>query len=546
MQTPMVLLSLGLGVYIFAATLVVRHIRAPELRALVYSLPVPMSLVVLARDATVPTGALLGLILLGSFFFVAVFLEAKGCGRVIAISVSLGIYILGSSIANRLDALPQFAAIIAALAWLIPALFILKRRSLRSIFLQRHPASRRASNAELAVVSLVSLGAVLMGSVLEAFLITFPFLGIAVALTYPGNLAAFARSFWIFGIPPLAGFMGILIIAPADERVTIQWTALAISVWALLAGSLALLRMRVISSHLRSRIGAIANVIGEDPGARGIAALQSQTEREGELLRAADAVLKSQRIVLVTGFPIPVGEASIAETDGPVATAILAAYLALIGKQVHIATDATCERVVRAAADAANRYCRGIGLATPQLEVEVQTSLTEGTEPEKSIYVFIERPGRAADGCLYTMRGRELRSVPDLGGILEDHGCTSVGIGDGGNEIGMGSVQERVSTSIEMGRKIACVDATTYLIVAGTSNWGGYGLLGSLESCQRQTTPGTTLASDLMAADQFVLDGIVQCGAIDGRTLEPAPTVDGLSRETYLRPIGVISRTCTS
>ena len=51
-----------------------------------------------------------------------------------------------------------------------------------------------------------------------------------------------------------------------------------------------------------------------------------------------------------------------------------------------------------------------------------------------------------------------------------------IGIGDGGNELGMGKVLDRIVKDVPHGETIACVTAADYLITAGVSNWGGYAL----------------------------------------------------------------------
>lgn len=57
---------------------------------------------------------------------------------------------------------------------------------------------------------------------------------------------------------------------------------------------------------------------------------------------------------------------------------------------------------------------------------------------------------------------------------------STIGIGDGGNEIGMGKVQKRVIDCIQNGRAIASTITTDHLITAGVSNWGGSALVAAL------------------------------------------------------------------
>merc|ERR1711933_14293 len=53
---------------------------------------------------------------------------------------------------------------------------------------------------------------------------------------------------------------------------------------------------------------------------------------------------------------------------------------------------------------------------------------------------------------------------------------TTIGIGDGGNECGMGKVVENVRKYIKNGEQIGCVVSAEYLITAGVSNWGAEAL----------------------------------------------------------------------
>ena len=57
----------------------------------------------------------------------------------------------------------------------------------------------------------------------------------------------------------------------------------------------------------------------------------------------------------------------------------------------------------------------------------------------------------------------------------------SIGIGDGGNEIGMGKIRSMVSSSqIPNASTIACVIPTDHLLAASVSNWGGYALVAAM------------------------------------------------------------------
>lgn len=61
----------------------------------------------------------------------------------------------------------------------------------------------------------------------------------------------------------------------------------------------------------------------------------------------------------------------------------------------------------------------------------------------------------------------------------------STGIGDGGNECGMGKVYKKVQTTIPYGRLIASIIPTDNLLTCGVSHWGNYGLLAAVEALLR-------------------------------------------------------------
>ena len=83
-----------------------------------------------------------------------------------------------------------------------------------------------------------------------------------------------------------------------------------------------------------------------------------------------------------------------------------------------------------------------------------------------------ERIGRAKDGGYYTMKGRNLVSrVSPFDEFFMDATAsgeiTTISIGDGGNELGMGKVFGKVQDSIPRGDKVGCVVASDLLIAAG-------------------------------------------------------------------------------
>lgn len=103
--------------------------------------------------------------------------------------------------------------------------------------------------------------------------------------------------------------------------------------------------------------------------------------------------------------------------------------------------------------------------------------------------VAIERTGPSIDGTYRTMRKRDMTNIVAPLDIILDASkgfpaVRSIGIGDGGNEVGMGKVYHSITddsiSTIPNAKDIACVRATEFLLVASVSNWGGYALSAAL------------------------------------------------------------------
>ena len=105
---------------------------------------------------------------------------------------------------------------------------------------------------------------------------------------------------------------------------------------------------------------------------------------------------------------------------------------------------------------------------------------------------------------------------------------TTVGVGDGGNEIGMGNVHTRITRGSVLARAIASVVKVDHLVVAGTSNWGAYGIVAELSRLA-----GRDL---LHSADEErrMVHACVEAGAVDGITRRREPTVDGLPLDAHV------------
>jgi hypothetical protein len=240
----------------------------------------------------------------------------------------------------------------------------------------------------------------------------------------------------------------------------------------------------------------------------------------GELEKAATSLKKADTVLIVTGFVIK--DKLFGETDGPIGTVSVAKALKMLGKSAIIITDIYSEKILETALELA-------GLETT-LEIVDKYDKTDFYEIILDKYkpdclISIERPGEAADGLMYSMTGECISGlVPSMDGLFKEakkRGLCTIGIGDGGNEIGMGKIRRYVVDNVPYGDIIAASFATDYLILAGVSNWGAHALVAAMS---------ILFNKDLLYSAETgekLLKAIVNVGAVNGMTKQNTLTVDG-------------------
>ena len=295
-----------------------------------------------------------------------------------------------------------------------------------------------------------------------------------------------------------------------------------------------------MSPQRNSALTEIEALVCRDVG-RGTQALIDASR--GELAAAARALTHATSIGFITGFFVPRDGVRAPETDGPVGTALLAAMLGACGVPVRIAVDAPCAEAVRAAV-----HETGVGVAVDEVGVEDRPGIERVTAAWKeagvSHAVAIERCGLSPDGRPRNMRGVDVSPwTAPLDDLFMAGGWARVGVGDGGNEIGMGKLpRELIARTVPNGERIACVTGCDHLVVAGVSNWGAYGLMAALAVLHEPWSP--VVAKFLSAErDLAVTRAIVaKAGAVDGVTARNEPTVDGFPADVHGALIGDLRR----
>jgi Domain of unknown function (DUF4392) len=303
-----------------------------------------------------------------------------------------------------------------------------------------------------------------------------------------------------------------------------------------------------------ARVGAdpIDHLLALDPAGRGIAGFF----RAGGALGAARALIGARSVLIVTGFIVAQG---MPETDGPPGAAVLGRALRRLGARVRYTSDAAALPPLEAA-------LRAIGEPTDVFGYpERADAAAEVLARERPTHLIaIERPGRSRGGDYLNMRGisvaewnrpldemfllarrsratraRSGRQGPPGGnGGARGHpgwrAPLTIGVGDGGNEIGMGSVRSLLARESRLVARTASVVEVDHLVVAGVSNWGAYGIVAQLGRLTGQPLLHTP------AEERRMIDACVSAGAVDGITRRKEPTVDTLSADTHAALVALL------
>ncbi len=338
--------------------------------------------------------------------------------------------------------------------------------------------------------------------------------------------------------------------------------------------------------------------IHRDPARRGLCASELDESGKAAPFRlgagqlaaaAADLAQNAQRVAIVTGFFIPHAQPPCAETDGPPGSLFLAHCLRELGVDAAVITDGPCAPAVRAAADGIEFPADRLFVAPLKAETWCDEFLQSEFARGLTHLVAIERvgPSHMPESIGLRGEGRGVRGEHDqlssensplapypsplpsfLGDVAPEHHnrchnmrgvcidahtaplhllferlpqfhptARTIGVGDGGNEIGMGSIpwaELRRRLTGEHAGRVPCRIACDFNIVAGTSNWGAMALAAAVCLLRGRLD---VLQPWTRERQREWLEHLVANGpAVDGVTGRREVTVDGLPFLTYIQP----------
>jgi hypothetical protein len=223
--------------------------------------------------------------------------------------------------------------------------------------------------------------------------------------------------------------------------------------------------------------------------------------------------------MIVTGFYI-IG-AKLPETDGPPGALAIGRALQAMGREVVYVTDKVTHSVMRGLAGDETEVV-DFPIADHEASKDYAAQLLARINP--GVIIAIERCSLTADGAYLNMRGLDISEWnAKVDHLFSGHPAT-VGIGDGGNEIGMGNLINEIPGVDSLPNNPAATKVSK-LIITSVSNWGGYGLAASLSKLAgRNLLPSLEQAADLLRRT-------VDLGSVDGFSTEPRYEVDGFTSE---------------
>lgn len=240
--------------------------------------------------------------------------------------------------------------------------------------------------------------------------------------------------------------------------------------------------------------------------------------------RLLETVRKGNVVVLATGWPTYPWFTG--EQDGPVGAATLARALVIgIGARPVIVTDPANVDICAAAIRGAGLYVRSVDdalrLPTTTAVVSFPLEWDEADARAQRILetlrpaalIAVERPGANEHRQYHSARGRNLTDhcakIDTLFAAARSRGILTIGIGDGGNEIGSAAIRDAVLRVVPNGGRCACpcggtvvpVVETDLFITAVISNWGAYGIEAAMALLLRRPEVLHSRAADARAYD---------------------------------------------
>ncbi|MBW1999546.1 MAG: DUF4392 domain-containing protein [Deltaproteobacteria bacterium] len=280
-----------------------------------------------------------------------------------------------------------------------------------------------------------------------------------------------------------------------------------------------------------------------------------------------ESIQEREVALIATGWPDrPHVSPDIAETDGPPGAALLgmalhrarkAVALFLTEEQLVAPMEKVCasagfkvlplDRLMDASESRAPLHAASVlGFPAGVSEAADAAENLLDTYPVRAV-ISIEKGGMNEKGIIHTSRGDDttgpMAKIDILIRKAGEREILTIGIGDGGNEIGMGVIADNLREWLPYGKKCKCpcgggivpVTKTDFLLPAAVSNWGAYGISAMLAILEERRE--VFHSADL---EQRLLHSCADAGFIDGGSGYANGGVDSLPIHVHMSLVNLL------
>ncbi len=273
----------------------------------------------------------------------------------------------------------------------------------------------------------------------------------------------------------------------------------------------------------------------------------------------ADIIQSRRADVIFISFGFATPPKYVQETDGVTGAVFLARALKRLGVATALIIDERTDliRVTGESLRAAGlkpAFTGGCSLSVrslrnawiPVLTLRTAYPLTRGDLTEifsdlpPSAIVFVEKAGHNYLGVYHSMKGIDVSQhhshVEEVMNVARTYDAITISVGDGGNEVGMGVIEDTVRRVVPYGNAcrcpcrggIAASSTVDYLVTSVISNVGAYAMELLLLKLLGKLNYAHSVSDEILC-----LKSAVSSGAVDGVTGAPKVMVDGLPRSAY-------------
>ena len=223
--------------------------------------------------------------------------------------------------------------------------------------------------------------------------------------------------------------------------------------------------------------------------------------------------------LITTGFFILSAQAP--ETDGPPGAVALAKALHFLGFDVVYVTDKYTTPLLTSDIVGQDRV-----LEFPITDHRSSRQFAQRllAEVQPSILISIERCGLCGNRRYLNMAGKDITEYTAKIDYLFLDRENTLGLGDGGNEIGMGNLARHIP-GVDTLPDDPARTTVSKLVIASVSNWAGYGLVTALSRLSDHN-----LLPSVEWEKEIISDMVVR-GAVDGVSAERKCAVDNFDLE---------------